>query len=534
MDRKTALQVTSYKAFGGSFFDSIAHAALFRDEEPYNFGVMTSRLFSSTTMMGAVNKRWTYLTMAKGNYFVLPGGKNEYEWSVVGDADIEYRVVEKVETSTTPGKGGQLFDIVLDRNWLKEPVVLKTESDNAPLLEIIGQPEPHGSHAWKYTVKIQDGNPNSYIKPEFLEADRIMTRVSTRISNEENTKYGTDSYAGMEKLRSVVGQHGDEVKFTDKFIRMEMAAAGKGVSNKGQYEDSDGTRYRDAFSRGKIYQANLKQKGKNDVIQKGFFITKAEERLLERVEMDRELMCEWGRLQVDIDRDSRRVKKTAPGWRQMVRDGQYFPHGGSFTLNQLYDWLHQVFYRRRGFKNRVPYLCGGTGAITYLSTLIAAQAATIQTLEPGFATRKAGEPIGVHDHEFEWGYQFTAIKLPMGITARIMYDPIKDDDRFFKEKAPGSYLPLESFQIDILEFGKTEDADENASGENIFMAVEDNVDYYFSVSNAIDFKRGVMKSGENVYRFGKNLEIYRELSGSLGVWDTSAIGRIEWIPGYEG
>lgn len=534
MERQTALKITEYKGFGGSMFDSIAHAALFRDDEPYQFGVMTSRLFSSTTMMGAVNKRWTYLTIAKGNYYTIPGGKNEYDWSVVGDADIEFRITKKLETSTTPGKGGALFDIALDRNWVKEPVTLKTESDNAPLLEIIGQPEPLGAHSWKYTVKLQDGNPNSYLDPQYLEAGKIMTRGGTRISNEENTKYGTDSYAGMEKLRSVVGQHGDEVKFTDKFIRQEMAAAKKGVSNTGSYEDSDGKRYRDGFGRGKIYQANLKAKGKNDTIQKGFFITKAEERLLERVEMDREIMCEWGRLQVDIDRDSRRVKKSAPGWRQLVRDGQYFPHGGSFTLNQLYDWLHQVFYRRRGFKNRKPYLCGGTGAISYLSTLIAAQASIFQTTEPGFGARKASDPVGVHENEYEWGYQFTSIKLPMGVVARIMYDPIKDDDRYFKEKAPGSYLPLESFQIDILEFGKTEDAAENASGENIFMAVEDNVDYYFSVSNAIDWKRGVIKSGENIYRFGKNLEIYRELSGSIGVWDTGSIGRIEWIPGLEG
>lgn len=534
MELKNQLKITEYEAFGGGFFDSVSHAAIFRDEQPYQFGVMTSKLFSSTSMMGAVNKRWTYMTIAKGNYYVIPGGKDEYEWSVVGDADIELRITALLTDSATPGKGGEIFEIALDRNWLKEPIVIKTESDNAPLLEILGQAEPLGAYSWKYMVKIQDGNPNSYISPSLLAPDKIVTRVGTRISNEENTKGGTDSYASMEKLRGMVGAYANQVEFTDRFIRMELAAAGRGVSNSGTYEDSDGTRYRDAFSRGKIYQASLKSKGKNDVIQRGFFITKAEERLLERTEMDRELMCEWGRLQVDFDRDSKRVKKTAPGWRQYVREGQYFPHGGTFTIQQLYDWLHQVFYRRRGFKNRKPYLCGGTGAITYLSTLIAAQTAPFQTLEPGFAIRKASDPVGVHDHEYEWGYQFTGIKLPMGVTATIMYDPVKDDDRFFKEKAPGSYLPLESFQIDILDFGKTEDAGENASGENIFMVMEDNLDYYFSVSNAIDFKRGVVKSGENVYRFGKNLTIHREMSGSLGIWDVSAVGRIEWIPGYEG
>ena len=71
MDRKSALQVTEYKAFGGTFFDSISHAAMFRDEKAYDFGVMTAGLFSSTKMMGLTNKRWSYLTIAQGNVYML-------------------------------------------------------------------------------------------------------------------------------------------------------------------------------------------------------------------------------------------------------------------------------------------------------------------------------------------------------------------------------------------------------------------------------------------------------------------------------
>jgi hypothetical protein len=530
MERTTALKITEYNAHGGSFWDGASHAALFRDDRPYEFGVMTARLFSSVNNLGMTNKRWTYMTMAQKNFFVIPN--NEYHWSVVGDADVEFRVVAQIAADEDQnGKSNQEFEFVLDRNWVKGPVVLKTESDNAPLIELIGEAEPYGSHGWKYRGKVQDGNPNSWIPTELLKPGKIMTRVSTTVATEENTKYGTDQYSQMEKLRGVVGQYANEVKFTDRFIRMELAAAGRGVSNTGTYTDYDGKQYRDAFSRGHIYQASLRNPGTNEKVERGFMITSAEERLLERTEMDRELMCEFGRLQYSTDIDSKRVKKVAPGWRQIVRDGQYMPHNGSFTLQQLYDFMHQIMFRRRRFKNRTPYLCGGTGAITYLSTLIAAQASAFQVLEPGFAVRNNPDPTGVHQYEKEFGFQYTRIRFPQGIDVRIMYDPIKDDDRYFKEKAPGSYLPLESFQIDILEFGKTEDAAENSTGQNITMVVEDNMDYYFSVANAIDFKKGVVRNGENVYRFGKNLEIYRELSGSLAVWDAAAVGRIEWVVG---
>jgi hypothetical protein len=530
MERTSQLKVTEYKGFGGSFYDSIAHSALYRDDNPYDFGVMTARLFSSTNNLGLTNKKWNYLTMAQGNYYVIPGGRNEYTWSVVGDADIDFRFTQLlVGAADQNGKANTTFAIAIDRNWVKAPVVLKTEDDNAPLLEIVSGPEPLGAHSWKYEVRLVDSNPNMYIPSDLLAPGRVVTRVSTSVSNEENTKYGTDQYASMEKLRGVVGQYANEVNFTDRFIRMELAAAKNGGSQREMYEDSDGTKHRDAFARGHIYQASLKAKHSNEKIERGFFIPAAEKRLLERTEMDREMMCEFGRFSISTDQDSKRIKKVAPGWRQLVREGQYMPHAGDFTLSQLHDFLHQIFYRRRNFMNREPMLVAGTGAITYLSTLIASQVPVAQTLEPGFALRDNNTPTGVHKYEKEWGFQFTKILLPMGITVSIMYDPRKDDDTLFKTKAPGSYLPLESFQIDILDFGKTEDAAENSNGKNITMVMEDNIDYYFSVSNAIDFKNGVVKNGENVYKFGKTHSIYREMSGSLAVWDTSAIGRIEWV-----
>ena len=80
MERRTALKVTERKGFGGSFYDSVAHAAMFRDENPYDFGVKTAMLYSADIDSDIVNKRFTYHTYASGNYYVLPGGKDEYQW----------------------------------------------------------------------------------------------------------------------------------------------------------------------------------------------------------------------------------------------------------------------------------------------------------------------------------------------------------------------------------------------------------------------------------------------------------------------
>lgn len=530
MDRLTALEVSRYENFGGNFFDSVSHAELFRSDEPYNFGVTTSRLFSSMDSIGLTNKRWMYLTMANGNYEVLPTGTNEYRWGVIGDAEIELRIIKQyVSDGAQVGKDGISFLVGVDKPWYSEPALMKCEDDNAPLIEIIGHPQSDGMDGWVLECKIQDGNPNSYIDSTWFEANRTLIVKGSKLSNEENDKYRSiGPWSTPTRLQSVVGQVGAEIEFTDRFIRMEMAAAKKGGMNSTTYKDVTGQQYRDAFSRGVIYYGDIQTPGKNNETRKGFFIPEAEKRLLETVEDDVNWMCEYGRLQIDSDRDTSRIRKVSPGWRQYVRDGHYFPHNGYFSLQWLVDKLQQILTKRRRFMNRKPLLVGGTGAITFISQLLADYVPLNTINEPGFGVSKNPNPTGVHELEYQYGFQFTRFKAPMGVDIQIMYDPSKDDSRIYKTKAPGSYLPLESFQIDILEFGQTEDAMENTKGTNITMVKEADVDYYFSIANAMDLQ-GAVKDGSNVYAFNKNVKIAREMSGSLCVWDTYTIGRIEWI-----
>ncbi len=527
MERRTALTVSEYKHWGGKSFDYVAHAAMFRDDQPYQFGVKTAQIFSSELGSHMVNKKWTYFTVAQNNFYVIPGGKDEFEWGVMGDSQVDFRITSLLEVAgTLLGKDNTLFRTAVDRDWVHEPMLLKTEDDNAPLVKVIGVAEPLGtSMAFAITLELQDGNPNSYISTDLFQPGKTLVRVSTSIADEDNGKHAGDQYGSFQKLRGVCGQVGNGIEFTDKFIRAERdAAMANGVPS------FAGQTYYDALYSGHVYQTDLKT-AQNKTIKKGVFISAAEARLLERSEMDRELLCEFGRLQYTQDYDTKRTIKVAPGWREIVREGQYFPHSGSFTLDQLYDFMHQVFLRRRGFKNRKPLLVSGSGGITFISNLIAQQAASIQTTEPGLLLgRRTDGGTGVHSNELWYGGQFTQIKLPMGIVVEVMYDPKKDDDQLFRQKAPGSYLPLESFQIDILEFGKTENAAQGSTGENITMVMQHGVDAYWSTCNVVDIRKGPITDGSNAYGNNKRCGIYRELAGSLAVWDSSAVGRIEWIP----
>lgn len=532
VDRKTALKLTEYKGFGGSFHDSISHASMFRSSKPHNFGVKTAQLFSSSLKSELINKKFTYLTIASGNYHVLPGGVDDYEWSVVGDANIDFRVTELlVDPNSQPGKGGVPFKIALDRDWLHEPALILSEDPNAPQLRIIGHPEALSANSFAYEVELQSGDPNDWMPIDLIMPDALFCRSGSAVSDEENDKYAPDQYGQMVKLRSWTGQFANKVEFTDKFIRTEIACMKSGSAMpKGMGYSVGGRMYHDAVGSGYIYQASLKMAGKNETINKGVFVSKAEARLLERTEMDRELSMEFGRLQKTEDRDTGRPIKIAPGWRQIARDGHFWEHNGSLTLSDLSEFLGTIFFRRKNFVDRKIYIYSGEGGIEFVSRLIAQEASAFNYPDADFFVRKASNPQGYHKHELEFGAQFTTIQLYNGIEVTVAYDPIKDDDQLFKIKAPGTNRPLESYAMDIFDFGTTDYKSQNARDENITMVMQDGVEEYYTVSNVYDFRTGAKIDGSNAYSNNKNCGIYRTLAGSLTVWDVSRVGRIEYNP----
>lgn len=538
MNRKTAIKLVEYKGFGGSYYDSVSHASMFRSYKPYDFGVKTSQLFSTQLKSELVNKKFTYMTLASGNYHVLPGGVDDYEWTLTGDANVDFRVTEYLAgagptpaATDRPGRDGQSFKIALDRDWLHEPAILMSEDPNMPMLRIIGHPEQLSANSFAYEVELQTGDVNEWIDANLLAPGRIFTRQSTAVSDELNTKYGPDQYGQMFKLRSWTGQFGNKLEMTDKFIRMEIAAAkaNSSVSSQQGYMFG-GQMYGDAVSSGYAYQASLRQKGSSEVITQGVFITKAEARLLERTEMDREMMMEFGRLQKTEDRDTSRPIKIAPGWRQLVRDGHFWEHNGSLTLGDLSEFLTTIFFRRKSFADRKIFIYSGEGGIEFLSRMIAEEASAFNYPDANHFIRPATNPQGYHQHELEFGAQFTSIQFYNGVTVTIAYDPIKDDDTLFKIKAPGTNRPLESYAMDIFDLGVTDSKAEGARDENITMVMQDGVEEYYTVSNVYDFRSGAITSGANAYSNNKECGIYRTVAGSLCIWDVSRVGRIEFNP----
>lgn len=525
MNRRTALETHERKAWGGSYMDSFTHASMFKRYQPFNFGVKTAQLFSSRLGSHLVNKKFTYMTIAKKNVYVLPGGTDDYSWYLMADADVDFRFTELIVTSEAPGKGGIPFKIALDRPWLHEPAVIKLENSDLPLLVIHGQPVQRSANSWEYEVSLQTGDVNAWIPAEYLQPGRRAIRVSSLVSDELNTKYAPDQYGEMFKLQSWCSNFANKVEMSDKFIRTEIACRKEGRAVPSYIGDDK------QIGIGYVYYQNFNTTNGNETtkVEKGVWITKAEARLLERTEMDREMHCEFGQLQKTTDRDTGRPIKVAAGWRQLYKDGHYKEHNGTLTLSEIYEYLMEIFITRKSFTDRHIVIASGEGGIEFLSRLIAQEASQFQYIDTLF-TEKRKDPQGYHSNELEYGAQFTKIKMMNGVIVEIVHDPIKDDRKLFPELAPGTNRTLESYAMDIFDFGVSEQRAQGAKEENITMVMQDGVEEYYTVSNVYDAETGAIKDGSNAYGNNKETGIYRALSGSLCVWDVSRIGRLAYNP----
>lgn len=528
MQRRSALVTHERSNWGGSYFDSYTHANLFRAYKPFEFGVMGAQLFSAKIGEDMINKKFTYYTLAQKQVHMLPGGVDEYTWSLMSSTASEYRFTELlVDPSATPGKGGIQFKIALDRPYLHEPVYIKLAGSDLPLLRIIGHGAERSVNSTEYVVELQTGDLNAYIPVRYLQPGMTCTQSTTFVSDELNYKYGPDEYGEMFKLFNWTTQYARKAEFTDKFIRTEIQcakdkrpmASNEGYSIGGQKQKGS------ALASGFVYQANLTTK-ENKTIQVGTFITNIEARLEERIMWDREMAMEDGQLQKTIDYDSNRPIKIPAGWAQMVKDGQYLEHNGDLSLGDIFAFFQNQFLTRKGFGDRKIKIASGEAGIQFLSQKIFEEYSTITTVDTLFAQKRTdGE--GYHDNELEYGAQFTKIKMMNGIEVSIVHDPTKDDRSRFPELAPGTNYTLESYTMDIFDLGTTDQTPAGLNSQNLCMVMQDGVEEFFHVSNVYDFNSGAEKSGGNVSLLNKELGVYRTIPGSLNAWDVSRIGRIK-------
>lgn len=504
------IQLQEYQGFGGKHFDSTHISKFFKSDAPHDFGLKVSQIFTSSNKFKY--KALTDLTEASGNIHEIVG--DTYRWSLYGDDYRFNRVVKLLETGNSrPGINGQEFKIGLAEGWYEEPDVISGENNNYQM-EIVGLPINRGNY-WEYTVRLQTSNPNEFVPIEELYEGREFRVVSSSVAIEKNQLFGTVSMGSQVDLQSQIGAFSKEFSLTDRVIREQKAAMSKGES----------------FSRdGSVmggYAFNLYDPITKQPVKRKGVMTFLEAKILDDVEMDCEYAMTFGKVSTRSDYTGRYIKKTGPGFRQLVKDGHEWIHNGSITLEQLENYLMTIFLTRVDEGDREITISTGTLGMRIMDQLISEEISQFLTLDRYYINQMSD---GTGRNDLEYGYQFKRFIAKNGVVVNLQVDPMKDDPYYCPRRDPNnSIYTLDSARMDIYDFGASS-ASMAPGRANMSMIKTAGVDSYYLVGGVVDPDKGVVTDGSMRASGDKSVYFRREKSGGLCIWDTSRVGSIVMEP----
>ena len=530
-NRVTALsRVSARQNWGGTSADSRTYAHMFRNSDTHHFGMVGVNAFTSV-MGGMINKPMLYMTMGSGNYCELPGGVSRYLWDLA-EGGIPRAVITAVDTAvngTEAGKNGTKVRFALDRPYYHPPVLLKTDSTDAPMIRLTAMPETESENVHWYEGVLQTSDPTAFIPEEYIQVNRTMCDGGTSIADEENQEYGGIEFGSDTNLSSQIGYFAREFQMTDKAIRMEIEARKNGTAMRGM-TTTNGTKLPDgAVSTGYVIRGV--KNGKLDKVENGYFVTTVEAMLEERLLQDKEMNAVFGKLETRIHPVTGREVTVGAGWLEMAREGNYMEYSNDeLTLDDFVLGFDNISYYNLDMNERIFVMKTGEVGLQYFSKLVEREvgASSLVFAQDDFMTNVNHNGLG---NEKAYGVQFTEWKGYNGARYIVMHDPSKDNVSIYRDIDPDTGRPLESASFDIFDLSDSDAAPNSSiynlgSRANCCYIYEPAQELYTTISGAYNWETGAYQDGSQRPSNSKLCEIKRESSGSLEIWDITRTKRI--------
>lgn len=492
--------------FGGNSFNSqhiIRHYGLDKPHDLDAQGSNIAQLFSATDRYS--DKPMIGMTEAKGKTTTIT--TDTYTWKARGHQRLKARVTEVVETATQPGITGTTFDIVIDKPWYKSPDILSGQNNNYPIQIVspaeLGRANPvQYNTGWRYTVKLQGTENNRSFPTSLLQVGKEFWKVATLSANEDNNEYGTMHFSSVFEMYGQTGYVAEELKVTDRMLRVDKN------SNSSQqvrhwrvpFIDKNGKKYMN-------------------------FMPLAEAELWNNVYSDIEYLLNYGRF--GVERSNQGYFKRCPaGLRQRLADGHQLTHSGNLTLARLDEWLNNIYRGRTDAtpsQRKLVLVTGERGARMF-DAMIASDASAFFS-DIGNIAITGGDP-----RHLAYGLQFTQYRGKNGLDVTVMLNPMYDNPYFCPQMHPlYPNTPLDSWRMDILDFGSTKEQDTGVLADNISFLKEGYGDVYFSHSGKWDKATGmpINNGGPGMAGGISGYSCHIEKSFGLMIRDISRCGTIK-------
>lgn len=448
------------EGLGGNSFNSTHLVRTYGADKPHDLSANATnmaQLFAATDRYN--DKPLIGMTEAKGKKLYLTS--NQFTWKLRGYQKQKFRVMAVTETSTTPGKGIQPFEIVLDKDWLDTPDVIIGQS-NEYVLEIVGK-ERYGQYT-KYIVELQTDDYDLYFPVALIQVGQEFMKKSTSTPDEANNRYGTMQFNSVFELRGQMGNVAEKVSFTDKALRVDKNS-GNPIQKMKQWR----VPYLD--NQGKTYMN---------------FMPMAEAEVWNNIYEDIEWALNFGRRSVKTSYNGY-LKRTGAGLRQQLEDANRLYHNGNLTLSELDEWLSAIYRGRKdatASARKIVLVTGEMGARMF-DAMVASEASSFVTVDSHFIR-------GGDFRHLSYGAQFTHYVGKNGLDVTVMLNPMYDNPDYCPQTHPVfTDVPVDSWRMDILDFGKTTAQDTGVLSDNIQMVCEKYADYYMTTAGKWDPKTGM-------------------------------------------
>lgn len=375
-----------------------AMTQLFTSQNYYSDNSLTSVLFNGGKVTTTNSRSW--------------------EWKLKGANTRPLVAVEKVETSSFPGRYNTTFKLKLDENWYIAGDVITPGTTNQKYQSRIQEnPVRHGN-GWVYTLRLMSDNQQDYVPAEYLE---VGTRWGKLYSNYEEgaEQSGSTQYAMPIELANKMGRLRKMYEVTGDAANEVLAV--KIPDSKGKMHDS-WIKYAEVEYWQQWYreiERNLWYSRKTDTV-----------------------MGATGRPVI-----------TGPGVQQQLEDSHIHRYN-HLTSTLIEEYLMDIFYARikPGTKRSIKAYTGEYGMLLFhraMRQLIAAEGWSIVGTNFKPITETKSE---YHKNAYAVGYQFVKYQMANGIELELIHNPLYDDQEINFELDPVTGRPMESMRITFLDF----------------------------------------------------------------------------------
>lgn len=508
---------------GGTYADSRVYSTLFRRNEcPLDLGLMDIEVFSKQVNGQLLNKPMTFRA-GKNQVELIAQNGGKVSWSLGLQGIVRARIVD-VDTNlgSYPGKSGTKFRIALNLPYYAEPVLLKTETTDAPRLRVLGYPSTESVDKHWYEVELQTGSMTDYCPVADLQIGKTVKDDSTSVASEMNQKYGGIEFGSTSDYGAHISYFGRKFEVTDRAIRMDIDAM-KGKTAFGGTKTTDGTFLPSIIgTQYAIAPSGLKDSDTR-ILKEGKLLSTLEMMLRDKLFMDREQDMYHGKTQVSFDPDTSYQRTNGSGWFETAKEGNYSTHDGqNVTLADIVNKIQALKFNVDDPKGSVVEIETGTSGMMLVNHLIGIEVAALPfTLSTNYFIDEV--PSNFTNNGLAAGHQFVEFRN-FGRIFRFVWNPNKDNLDMFPQTDPETGRPLESESLDVFDLGTSNDALGNKN--NIGLAYEPGAFSWFSVSNVYNFATGAIQDGSNAYSDSKEAKVRMELNGSMIAFDISRTLRL--------